>query len=95
MHSFYMRNMYNKNLMREPGGISILGEPIDLRDIKIPVYFLSTREDHIAPWQATYAGTQLMSGQVKFVLSASGHIAGVVNPPAAKKYCYWTFGFSS
>ncbi|WP_430470007.1 PHA/PHB synthase family protein [Thalassospira lucentensis] len=91
MHSFYMRNMYNKNLMREPGGISILGEPIDLRDIKIPVYFLSTREDHIAPWQATYAGTQLMSGQVKFVLSASGHIAGVVNPPAAKKYCYWTY----
>ncbi|MBO6772342.1 MULTISPECIES: class I poly(R)-hydroxyalkanoic acid synthase [unclassified Thalassospira] len=91
MHSFYLRNMYNKNLLREPGGISILGEPIDLRDIKIPVYFLSTREDHIAPWQATYAGTQLMSGQVKFVLSASGHIAGVVNPPAAKKYCYWTY----
>ncbi|WP_412776515.1 PHA/PHB synthase family protein [Thalassospira lucentensis] len=91
MHSFYMRNMYNKNLLREPGGISILGEQIDLRDIKIPVYFLSTREDHIAPWQATYAGTQLMSGQVKFVLSASGHIAGVVNPPAAKKYCYWTY----
>ncbi|WP_289079155.1 class I poly(R)-hydroxyalkanoic acid synthase [uncultured Thalassospira sp.] len=91
MHSFYLRNMYNKNLLREPGGISILDEPIDLRDIKIPVYFLSTREDHIAPWQATYAGTQLMSGQVKFVLSASGHIAGVVNPPAAKKYCYWTY----
>jgi polyhydroxyalkanoate synthase len=91
MHSFYLRNMYNKNLLREPGGISILGEPIDLRDIKIPVYFLSTREDHIAPWQATYAGTQLMSGQVKFVLSASGHIAGVVNPPAARKYCYWTY----
>lgn len=91
MHSFYLRNMYNKNLLREPGGITILGEPIDLRDIKIPVYFLSTREDHIAPWQATYAGTQLLSGQVKFVLSASGHIAGVVNPPAANKYCYWTY----
>ncbi len=91
MHSFYLRNMYNKNLLREPGGIKILGEPIDLRDIKIPVYFLSTREDHIAPWQATYAGTQLLSGQVKFVLSASGHIAGVVNPPVAKKYCYWTY----
>jgi polyhydroxyalkanoate synthase len=91
MHSFYLRNMYNKNLLREPGGITILGEKIDLRDIKIPVYFLSTREDHIAPWQATYAGTQLMSGQVKFVLSASGHIAGVVNPPAANKYCHWTY----
>ncbi|NIZ02583.1 PHA/PHB synthase family protein [Thalassospira lucentensis] len=91
MHSYYLRNMYNKNLLREPGGISILGEKIDLRDIKIPAYFLSTREDHIAPWQATYAGTQLLSGQVKFVLSASGHIAGVVNPPAAKKYCYWTY----
>ncbi|MCC9622562.1 class I poly(R)-hydroxyalkanoic acid synthase [Thalassospira sp. MA62] len=91
MHSFYLRNMYNKNLLREPGGISIMGQPIDLRDIKIPVYFLSTREDHIAPWKATYAGTQLMSGQVKFVLSASGHIAGVVNPPAANKYCHWTY----
>tara|TARA_R110002096_G_scaffold25258_8_gene79125 strand:- start:2607 stop:4211 length:1605 start_codon:yes stop_codon:yes gene_type:complete len=91
MHSFYLRNMYNKNLLREPGGITVLGEKIDLRDIKIPVYFLSTREDHIAPWQATYAGTQLMSGQVKFVLSASGHIAGVVNPPAANKYCHWTY----
>lgn len=91
MHSFYLRKMYNENLLREPGGITMFGEPIDLRDIKIPVYFLSTREDHIAPWQATYAGTQLMSGQVKFVLSASGHIAGVVNPPAAKKYCYWTY----
>tara|TARA_R110000751_G_scaffold41273_2_gene96987 strand:- start:4258 stop:6084 length:1827 start_codon:yes stop_codon:yes gene_type:complete len=91
MHSFYLRNMYQKNLLREPGGISILGERIDLRDIKIPAYFLSTREDHIAPWKATYAGTQLLSGQVKFVLSASGHIAGVVNPPAAKKYCYWTY----
>jgi polyhydroxyalkanoate synthase len=91
MHSFYLRNMYNKNKLREPGGITMLDEAIDLRDIKIPVYFLSTREDHIAPWQATYAGTQLMSGQVKFVLSASGHIAGVVNPPAANKYCYWTY----
>lgn len=91
MHSFYLRNMYQKNLLREPGGISILGERIDLRDIKIPAYFLSTREDHIAPWKATYAGTQLLSGQVKFVLSASGHIAGVVNPPAANKYCHWTY----
>ena len=51
---------------------------------------ISTREDHIAPWKATYAGTQIYKGPVRFVLSASGHIAGVINPPAANKYCYWT-----
>ncbi|WP_246148160.1 PHA/PHB synthase family protein [Skermanella pratensis] len=90
MHSFYLRNMYQKNLLIQPGGISLKGEPIDLRKIKTPVFMLSTREDHIAPWKSTYAGTQTFSGPIKFVLSASGHIAGVVNPPAAEKYCYWT-----
>jgi polyhydroxyalkanoate synthase len=89
MHSFYLRNMYQKNLLVQPGGITLKGVPIDLRTIKTPAFLLSTKEDHIAPWKSTYAATQIFSGPVKFVLSASGHIAGVVNPPAAGKYCHW------
>jgi polyhydroxyalkanoate synthase len=90
MHSFYLRNMYQRNLLAQTGGITLLGEPDDLSRIKTPAYLLSTREDHIAPWKSTYAATQLYSGPVRFVLSASGHIAGVINPPAAQKYGYWT-----
>jgi polyhydroxyalkanoate synthase subunit PhaC len=89
MHSFYLRNMYQRNLMKEPGGISLLGTPVDLTKVTIPVYFLSTREDHIAPWRSTYRGTQLLSGPKRFVLAASGHIAGVVNPPGGGKYGHW------
>ncbi len=90
MHSFYLRNMYQDNLLIEPGGITLDGVPIDLTRVKTPSFFLSTREDHIAPWKSTYAATRIFSGPVRFCLSASGHIAGVVNPPAAEKYCYWT-----
>jgi polyhydroxyalkanoate synthase len=84
MHSFYLRKMYQENLLVKPGGIVLGGVPIDLRKIKIPAFLLSTREDHIAPWRSTYAATQIYSGPVKFMLSASGHIAGVVNPPGSK-----------
>jgi polyhydroxyalkanoate synthase len=90
MHIFYLRNMYQKNKLRTPGGITLGGVPIDLGRITTPSYILSTREDHIAPWKSTYAATQIYSGDVRFVLGASGHIAGVINPPAAKKYGYWT-----
>ncbi len=90
MHSFYLRNMYLDNKLVEPGGIEIDGVKINLRDINVPTYIISTREDHIAPWKPTYKATQLYKGDIRFVLSASGHIAGVVNPPAAEKYCYWT-----
>jgi polyhydroxyalkanoate synthase len=90
MHSFYLRYMYQKNRLKEPGGITLAGEPIDLRKVTTPAYFLATIEDHIAPWKTTYAGTQLFSGPVRFVLSGSGHIAGVINPPAKNKYCHWT-----
>ena len=90
MHTFYLRNMYQKNLLKEPGGITIDGVEVDLSKVKVPVYFLSAREDHIAPWQSTYQGTQLVGGPVRFVLGASGHIAGVINPPVANKYGYWT-----
>jgi polyhydroxyalkanoate synthase len=84
MHSFYLRNMYQQNLLVKPGGITLGGVPIDLRRVKTPAFMLSTREDHIAPWRSTYAATQIYAGPVKFVLSASGHIAGVVNPPGSK-----------
>ena len=89
MHSFYLRNMYMKNLLKEPGGITLAGVPIDLGKIKAPAYFISTIEDHIAPWKSTYLGAQLFAGPVRFVLGGSGHIAGIVNPPAANKYGYW------
>ena len=90
MHSFYLRNMYMENKLVEPGGITLDGVALDLRNIKLPCYVISTQEDHIAPWKSTYAAVNLYKGPVKFVLSASGHIAGIVNPPDAKKYCYWT-----
>jgi len=89
MHSFYLRKMYQQNMLIQPGAVELGGTPIDLSKIKTPLYMLSAREDHIAPWKSTYALTQNASGPVKFVLAASGHIAGVVNPPAANKYCYW------
>jgi len=90
MHSFYLRKMYQENRLVEPGGIELLGVPIDLRKIQTPIFMLSTREDHIAPWKSTYALTQLVAGPKRFVLAASGHIAGVVNPPASGKYSHWT-----
>jgi polyhydroxyalkanoate synthase len=86
MHSFYLRNMYFQNRLIQPCGISMKNTPIDLRDIDIPAYFLSCREDHITPWKSTYKGAVTMSGKNRFVLSASGHIAGIVNPPEAGKY---------
>jgi len=89
MHSFYLRRMYQANDLRKPGGITLLGTAIDLRKIKVPSYLISTREDHIAPWKSTYRATQLFSGPVRFVLAASGHIAGVVNPPEGGKYSHW------
>jgi polyhydroxyalkanoate synthase len=90
MHSYYLRNMYLKNLLGVPGGITLDGEPIDLSQVKVPAYFISTVEDHIAPWKTVYKGARYLGGDVRFVLGGSGHIAGIVNPPAAKKYHYWT-----
>ena len=90
MHSFYLRNMYIRNLLGKPGGITLAGVPIDLSKVTIPAYFISTAEDHIAPWKTTYKGARYLGGKVRFVLGGSGHIAGIVNPPAAKKYQYWT-----
>jgi polyhydroxyalkanoate synthase len=88
MHSFYLKNMYSKNLLKEPGGITLLGQPIDLSKVQVPSFFLSTKEDHIAPWKTTYKGAGLFSGPVEFCLAASGHVAGVINPPVKGKYSY-------
>jgi len=89
MHSFYLRNMYMKNLLRVPGGITLAGVAIDLSKVTIPTYFASAMEDHIAPWKTTYEGPKVLGGKSRFVLSGSGHIAGMINPPAAHKYGYW------
>jgi polyhydroxyalkanoate synthase len=90
MQSFYLRKMYLANKLVEPNGLQMKGVSIDLRMITAPSFLLSTHDDHIAPWRSTYAATQLYKGPVRFVLSGSGHIVGVVNPPAANKYGYWT-----
>jgi len=89
MHSFYLRRMYQQNDLIKPGGIELDGVALDLRKIKVPSYLISTREDHIAPWKSTYRATQVYGGKVRFVLAASGHIAGVVNPPDSGKYSHW------
>ncbi len=90
MHRFYLRQMYQRNLLARPDGITLLGQTVDLGRIRAPAYFLSTREDHIAPWPATYRGSRRFGGPVRFVLGGSGHIAGVVNPPPSRKYGFWT-----
>ena len=90
MHSTYLRTMYLENEFREPGGLTVAGVPIDVSAIQTPAYFISTEEDHIAPWEGTYLGAQLLSGPVRFVLGKSGHIAGIINPPEANKYGYYT-----
>jgi polyhydroxyalkanoate synthase len=90
MHGWYLRNMYLENKLVQPGGIELAGVKLDLRKVKTPAYFLSASQDHIAKWKTTYKGTHLFSGPVTFVLSGSGHIAGVANPPVPQKYGFAT-----
>ena len=89
MHSYYLRNMYQKNLLVQPGALTLDGVPIDLRKIDIPIYLQAGKEDHIAPAKSVYKATQIFSGPVRFMLAGSGHIAGVVNPPRNRKYQHW------
>ena len=92
-HSFYLRTMYLENKLKEPGGLELGGTPIDLRKIDMPTYLLATEADHIVPWHAAYKATGIFNhGNIdnnRFVLSGSGHVAGVVNPPAKKKYYHF------
>ncbi|MGF6262371.1 polyhydroxyalkanoate synthase [Paraburkholderia youngii] len=89
MYVWYLRNTYLENKLREPGALSSCGEPIDLSKIDVPTFIYGSREDHIVPWQTAYASVPLLTGPLKFVLGASGHIAGVINPPAKKKRSFW------
>jgi polyhydroxyalkanoate synthase len=89
-HRDYLDRLYRQNLMVKPGGISIKGVPIDLGKIETPAYIQAGREDHIAPAPSVWKLSKIVKGPVRFVLAGSGHIAGVVNPPAANKYQYWT-----
>jgi polyhydroxyalkanoate synthase len=94
MFCWYLRNMYLENHLTEPGRLTVTGEPVDLRKINAPTFMYASREDHIVPWTGAYASTALLNpkkpDQNRFVLGASGHIAGVINPPAKKKRSYWT-----
>lgn len=89
MHHFYLQKFYCDNLLIEKNGMTLNDVDIDMGTVETPCYFLSAREDHIAPWEATYAGTQLLKGPCQFTLAASGHVGGVVNPPHKNKYCHW------
>jgi polyhydroxyalkanoate synthase len=88
-HSFYLRNCYLENNLAK-GKMTIAGKKLDLSKVKTPVYNLATREDHIAPAKSVFLGCKFFGGPVRFVLTGSGHIAGVINPPDKKKYQYWT-----
>jgi polyhydroxyalkanoate synthase len=90
MHSYYLRNMYLNNRLSTPGGIELDGVPIDLGTITIPTYFMAAEKDHLSPWKSAYIAPTLFGKKGRFTLAKSGHVAGVVNPPAAKKYGYWT-----
>jgi polyhydroxyalkanoate synthase len=88
-YAWYLRNTYLENKLVEPGAATVCGEPVDLGAIDIPVYLYASREDHIVPADGAYASTQVLGGPVRFVMGASGHIAGVINPPTKKKRSHW------
>ncbi len=90
MYCWYLRNTYLENNLVTPGKVTVCGEKVDLSKVDVPSYIYASREDHIVPWEGAYRNTQVLSGKIRFVLGASGHIAGVINPPAKKKRSYWT-----
>ena len=89
-YAWYLRNLYLENRLAQPGQLTVCGEKIDLRQLKLPLYVYGSREDHIVPIGGAYASAQALPGQdLRFVMGASGHIAGVINPPQSGKRCYW------
>ena len=88
-HSFYLREFYNENRLAK-GEMTIAGTKLNLKKVRLPIYELATKEDHIAPAKSVFIGSRLFGGPVEFVLAGSGHIAGVVNPPEKMKYQFWT-----
>jgi polyhydroxyalkanoate synthase len=95
MYCWYVRNTYLENRLREPGAVVNCGVPVDLGTIGLPGFVLASREDHIVPWKSAYRSVGLLGGDTRFVLGASGHIAGVINPPAKGKRSYWASGASA
>lgn len=89
LHMYYLREMYLHNRLAQPGGLKLNGVDIDLRRVQIPIYLQASRDDHIAPYTSVFKAAGLYSGPVRFALAGSGHIAGVINPPSANKYCHW------
>jgi len=89
MYCWYVRNTYLENALCEPGKVSVLGTPVDFGKVSVPAYVLATREDHIVPWRTAYRTTRILNGEIRFVLGASGHIAGIVNPASKGKRSYW------
>jgi polyhydroxyalkanoate synthase subunit PhaC len=89
MYCWYMRNTYLENNIKDPGKTKQCGVPIDLSKVKVPVYLLASREDHIVPWKTAYRSKDLIGQNARFVLAASGHVAGVINPPARNKRSHW------
>ncbi len=89
MYAWYLRNTYHENNLIKPGKLMVCGEKLDLRKVDTPMYLYGSREDHIVPIGGAYASTQVLPGKKRFVMGASGHIAGVINPPAAKKRSHW------
>ena len=91
-YAWYLRNTYLENNLVKPGKLTVCGEPIDLRQVDLPAYIYGSREDHIVPIAGAYASTQVLPGKKRFVMGASGHIAGVINPPEKKKRSHWIRG---
>jgi polyhydroxyalkanoate synthase len=89
MYCWYTRHTYLENNIKEPGKTTQCGVPIDLSKVKVPLYLLASREDHIVPWKTAYGSKDLIGGNARFVLAASGHVAGVINPPARNKRSHW------
>ena len=88
-HQQYIKDLYRENLMVQPGALTVCGVPIDLKTVKTPTFIQAGKEDHIAPAKSAFKLTKAFSGETRFVLAGSGHIAGVVNPPSAMKYQHW------
>jgi polyhydroxyalkanoate synthase len=89
MYCWYTRNTYLENNIKDPGKTTQCGVPVDLSKIDAPVYILASREDHIVPWKSAFRSKNLIGGEARFVLAASGHVAGVINPPARNKRSHW------
>jgi len=92
-YTYYVENMYHKNLLKEPGALTMLGKPVDVRNIDVPCYFLSATGDHIVPWKTSYEVTKILPGEVEFILTTGGHVSGtIINHPVKNRRKYWLNG---